>query len=335
MSGIRRTPAAIRRRILGPYRTLARVEAGLADVQSRLDRLEDGNGRLAPLARDEQMLELIATTHRHAVATHDLISGEIRGVLRALIAEESANRRRLYEVRAGADYAAAWEEAQPLVTVTVATRDRPEVLAARSLPSVLAQTYPNLEVIVVGDHADTATAEAVRGLGDQRITYRNLTQRLHHTDDPYRAWLVAATMARNEAMRLARGRWVVAFDDDDAMRPDCIERLLTRAREDRAEAAYGRALVRRADAGDFQIGAFPPERGRFTWACGMYHSSLRFFEREIFAADLGLPGDWFLAERMLRAGVRFGMVDDVLCDVYPSPMNKVEADDDLSRERRW
>jgi hypothetical protein len=31
-----------------------------------------------------------------------------------------------------------------------------------------------------------------------------------------------------------------------------------------------------------------------------------------------MPGDWWLAERMLRAGVRFAMRDEVLCDAYPS-----------------
>ena len=43
-----------------------------------------------------------------------------------------------------------------------------------------------------------------------------------------------------------------------------------------------------------------------------------------FTADFGVPGDWFLAERMLRAGVRFGMVDSVLADMYPSAMNRVQ-----------
>ena len=50
----------------------------------------------------------------------------------------------------------------------------------------------------------------------------------------------------------------------------------------------------------------------------MYHAELRFFGRELLAADLGLPGDWWLAERMLRAGVRFAMRDEVLCDAYAS-----------------
>ena len=50
----------------------------------------------------------------------------------------------------------------------------------------------------------------------------------------------------------------------------------------------------------------------------MYHAGLGFFGRDPIAADLGLPGDWWLAERMLRAGVRFAMRDEVLADTYPS-----------------
>jgi glycosyltransferase involved in cell wall biosynthesis len=197
-------------------------------------------------------------------------------------------------------------------------------LAERSLPSILAQTYGAIEVIVVGDAADEATAEAVRSIGDPRIVYRNLTQRLDFTDDPWRRWLVAATMARNEAYRVARGRWLVCFDDDDAMRPDHVERLLAHARAERLEAVYGRALVRREGEESFTIGSFPPRLGDFTWAAGMHHAGLRFLGRELFAADFAVPGDWFLAERMLRAGVRFGMVDAVLADMYPSALNGVQ-----------
>ena len=48
---------------------------------------------------------------------------------------------------------------------------------------------------------------------------------------------------------------------------------------------------------------------------------MRFFARELVAADLGLPGDWYLAQRMLRAGVRFGSVPEILADYYPSRSN--------------
>jgi hypothetical protein len=73
---------------------------------------------------------------------------------------------------------------------------------------------------------------------------------------------------------------------------------------------------------DVVIGAFPPRLGEFGWASGMYHAGLRFFARELFAADMGKRGDWYLVERMLRAGVRFGTVDEILSDSYPPTFNE-------------
>lgn len=318
---------AVRRRIHGPYLSLALLDAQLRDVQTRVARIEE---TIVRDSRADALLEIVADVRAevsairdHADQTLALVSGELRGALRALLAEEAANRRSLNRIREDPEYETAWTDPRPLVTVTVATRQRSELLATRSLPSILGQTYTELDVIVVGDNADEGTAEAVARLNDSRVTYRNLPHRLHFTDDPYKRWLVGSTMARNEANRLARGRWLVCFDDDDAMRPSCIEVLLERAIEDRSEAVYGQAMVCRDGESPFPIGSFPPALGQFTWAAGMYHSGLRFLERQLFAADLGIPGDWFLAERMLRAGVRFGMVDSILCDIYPSPMNMV------------
>ncbi len=302
--------AAVRRRLHGPYAALEALDERLDDIQSRLTNLEQ-----AVVAADPSEL---------ARETHELLNGEVRAILRALVAEEPGNRRRLYSLRETPDYDSAWTTPAPLVTVTIATRSRAKLLAERSLPSILGQTYENLEVIVVGDDADEATAAAVDALGDRRVTFRNLTQRLQFTDDENSHWLVASTLARNEAMRLATGSWVVCFDDDDAMASDCVERLLGRAREGRFEAVYGRVTVHMNGRPEGVIGAFPPHLGDFTWAGGMYHAGLRFFARELIAADMGLPGDWYLAQRMLRAGVRFGWVGEILADYYPSHWNEPE-----------
>jgi Glycosyl transferase family 2 len=344
-----RLAAAVLRRVRGPYASLGRLDARLAALAARSAEVDarwaevdarwaevdarwaEVDARWAEvdarLTGIERKLAELADRQRAAAErskeTHHLLEGEIRTVLKRLVAEETENRRRLHRLRADPEYPLAWTDPLPLVSVTVATRERPRLLAQRSLPSILAQTYTNLEVIVVGDHADHATAEAVRSLGDPRLVYRNLTQRLHFTDDPHKQWLVASTMARNEAIRLCRGRWLVSFDDDDAMRPKCIETLLARARADRLEAVYGRAMVHGTGHNAFAIGCFPPRLGHFTWASGMYHAGLAFLGRELFAADLGLPGDWFLVERMLRAGARFGMADSVLADIHPSPRNGI------------
>ena len=54
----------------------------------------------------------------------------------------------------------------------------------------------------------------------------------------------------------------------------------------------------------------------------LVHGGLRFFERELVAADLDLPGDAYLLERMLRAGVRFAMLDGIAWDYFPSTLWK-------------
>ena len=178
-------------------------------------------------------------------------------MLWAVVAEEAENRRRLYRLRDSPQYELAYTEPDPLVTVAIPTFDRAETLRERTLPSVLGQSYRNLEVIVVGDAAPPAVEEAVRSLDDPRLTFRNLTQRIVAYDEPSRHYGVLSTMARNEAFRTAHGRWFVAMDDDDVMLPQHVERLLDAAREKRLEVAYGRTRMCSAKLNFDEVGEFP------------------------------------------------------------------------------
>jgi Glycosyl transferase family 2 len=301
--GVARVRAALARRARGPYAAIDRIDGRLDALATHLQELRKELGRVSAEAQD-----LSRQT--------ELLNDDLRLALRALAAEEPRNRRLLGELREADDYRLPWTEDEPLVTVTVATLGRPE-LTSRSLPSILAQTHQNLEVIVAGDEVPTETDSAVAELGDPRVRFLDLGARQSWTDDPVRHWLVGSTRARNAAVAEARGRWVVEFDDDDAMRPNCVEALLELARGTDAEAVYGQ--VRQHAGGDpIDFCTFPPRLGRFSWAAGMYHAGLHFFGRQLLAADLGLPGDWWLAERMLRAGVRFAMREEVLADAYAS-----------------
>ena len=241
----------------------------------------------------------------------------LENVVRALAANDPANRRSLAAAREESGYGRAWDDPEPLISVTVATMGRPAELAERSLPSILGQTHRRIEVIVVGDDAGPETERVVASMGDDRLSFTELGPRPEWTDDPRKRWLVGATRPRNAAVRRARGDWIVQFDDDDAMRPDCLSTLLELARRERAEAVYGKVAIH-GRVRTFEVGEYPPAEGRFSWAAGMYHAGLRFLERELVAAELDVPGDWWLAERMLRVGVRFAAAEDVLCDVHPS-----------------
>jgi O-antigen biosynthesis protein len=95
------------------------------------------------------------------------------------------------------------QRAGPMVSVVVATRDRPAMLV-ECLASILRQDYGRIEVIVV-DNAprSSATAEAVRSrFGEEpRIRY-------------VREDRAGISFARNRGVAAARGR-IVAFTDDD------------------------------------------------------------------------------------------------------------------------
>ncbi|HYB22648.1 MAG TPA: Stf0 family sulfotransferase, partial [Solirubrobacteraceae bacterium] len=292
-----------------------------ATLDGRMDALDARMDRLA--AELAEVRELTAAIPRIAETTAALrrtLDERIQPLVRALADEEADNRRRLHAARAAAGHERAYLEADPLVSVTVATRGRERPLLERALPSLLAQTHANIEIVVVGDAAPDELERAVLALDDPRIRYSNLTQRISAHPDPRRHWLVGSTMARNEAARRARGSWLLHFDDDDHLREDAIASLLALARERRAEVAYGGFEEHRPDGGRSTGLGFPPRLGCFSWAGALVHSGLRFFERELLAAHLELPGDMYMLERMLRAGVRFAALDEVVLDYFPSTL---------------
>lgn len=301
-----------------------------AQIDRRFDELER---RLA----DEHARRLAAEDRLAAAlaATDDHLRGEISGVLRAIASEEPRNRRELFKLRASPDYELPFTQAEPLVSITLPTIEgRHDLLTERALPSALNQTYENIEVIVVGDATGEQTRRAVESLGDPRVRFVELTHQVI-APDPRRRWLAAATMARNEAYRLAGGQWITGLDDDDALKPDAIENLLDLAQSNHVEVAYG--LVERIDP-DGQstlLGSFPPRpeqsengepappwpvwHGRVDCG-GLTHAGLKLFAREHVATELGIPGDFFRVERMVRAGVSFAMIDRTVYGYYASTL---------------
>lgn len=253
------------------------------------------------------------------VAAQQVETARQREILRAICDREPQQRERLHALRASPGYAEPFEAAEPLVSVVIPTYDNHRLLRERALPSVLAQTYQHFEVVVVGDAASDEARAAVEGFADPRLRYSNLTHRGPYPEDPRSRWYVAGVPPYNEAVRLARGHWIAPLDDDDAFRPDHIERLLQTARSERLELVYGTVLARHPDGGGRVQGAFPPASGDFALQTAIYHAGLA----EIFALELTdwlfeRPYDWGICERMMRAGVRMRMLDEINVDYFPS-----------------
>jgi glycosyltransferase involved in cell wall biosynthesis len=104
---------------------------------------------------------------------------------------------------------------EPVVTIVIPTRDRPQFVH-RAVASALAQTFRDIEVIVVDDGA----VEPFRaGQEDDRlrILRRNGTG--------------GAAAARNLGVANARGEWITFLDDDDVLYPEMVEISLHAASE--------------------------------------------------------------------------------------------------------
>ena len=107
----------------------------------------------------------------------------------------------------------ASEPARPVVTVIIPTFNRAAIVG-RAIRSVLAQTCPDWELIVVDDCSTDATEQAVRDFSDNRIKY------LRHDRNR------RLSAARNTALRCGRGEYVAFLDDDDEWLPEKLEKEL-------------------------------------------------------------------------------------------------------------
>lgn len=99
------------------------------------------------------------------------------------------------------------------VSVVIPTRNRP-LLVVRAVRSVLAQTHPVKEVVVVIDGADDATVEALEAVGDARLRWIVLQER------------GGSNHARNAGAQSSSSDWIAFLDDDDEWLPRKIEMQL-------------------------------------------------------------------------------------------------------------
>ncbi|MDW8106404.1 MAG: glycosyltransferase family 2 protein [Armatimonadota bacterium] len=103
---------------------------------------------------------------------------------------------------------------RPLVSIlTPAYKAEPYI--GQAIESVLAQTMPDWELIIVEDCSPDNTAQVVEQyLGDPRIKLIRNEQNLGECG------------ARNRALDVARGEWITLLDADDWYEPQRLERLL-------------------------------------------------------------------------------------------------------------
>jgi GT2 family glycosyltransferase len=136
------------------------------------------------------------------------------------------------------------------VTVAVCTFNRAH-LVGRAIASALAQTFRDIEILVVDDASSDGTPEVLARLDDSRIRIVRLERN------------GGISRARNTAIAQARGEWLAFLDDDNEWVPKYLDRQLALA-ESHPESAvvYCRAQCRDERTGCTWLSPMAIRQGR-------------------------------------------------------------------------
>ncbi len=99
-----------------------------------------------------------------------------------------------------------------------------------AIRSVLDQTMPQLEVIVVNDGSTDTTEQTVRAMEDPRV---HLVSRTNG----------GVSAARNTGLDMARGNYIAFLDADDAMEPTNLEEKIAVLRNSEAIWVFGDLII--------------------------------------------------------------------------------------------
>lgn len=191
----------------------------------------------------------------------------------------------------------------PLVSVVIpafnAARFLPE-----SIPSVLAQTWTDLELIVVDDGSTDGTAACVGAFDDPRIRLVSQANR-------------GLAGARNSGIRAARGFYVAFLDADDLWHPEKLARHVQhlRAQPD-VGVSYSASALMDDQGRDMRLLQNPKLHG--VTARDVFlrnpvgNGSAPVIRRQTlndiaFAAPTGTPGEWWYFDE------RFRQSEDIEC----------------------
>ncbi len=135
---------------------------------------------------------------------------------------------------------------QPLVTIAIPAYKG--TYLRQSIDSALAQTYRNIEVLVVDDYSPDNLGDIAAAYDDPRLHYSRNGQNLG-ANDPSRNW--------NRCLESAQGEWFCLLCDDDEYAPTFVEELVHLSGQ-YPQCDVLRACVRVTDKEEREVGQFPP-----------------------------------------------------------------------------
>jgi glycosyltransferase involved in cell wall biosynthesis len=203
-----------------------------------------------------------------------------------------------------------------LVSVIIPTYNRGD-LVSRAIASVIAQTYQNLEIIVVDDASKDDIAQAIAHIDDPRL--RSIR---HETN-------LGGSAARNTGIKAALGEFVAFLDSDDTWLPhklQCqLEEISRVSRSDNSDSLVCYSQFQSSPQVFYAPSVFPP-RGKqpqetvadYLWTSqGEMLTSSLLMHRSLAQRTLFQPGlikhqDLDFVIRLEQQGAAFIFIPQVL-----------------------
>ena len=120
----------------------------------------------------------------------------------------------------------------PIVSIVIPIYNPPEISFKRCMESVLAQTYKELEIILVDDGSAPQFAAEIDGWSD-----RDTRIHIVHKENG------GVSSARNLGVSLAKGKYISFVDADDCVTDNWLEKAVKIAEDNDADIIYGRVCM--------------------------------------------------------------------------------------------
>lgn len=117
----------------------------------------------------------------------------------------------------------ASQECNYIISVIIPAYNSAEFIV-RTLEMIISQTIENFEIIVIDDGSEDDTFNIVNKTFSNS-TRKNIYLKLLKQDH------AGVSSARNLGLEKSRGEFIMFFDSDDFMEPDCLEKLLSPSNE--------------------------------------------------------------------------------------------------------
>jgi len=159
----------------------------------------------------------------------------------------------------------------PLVSAVIPTYNRTSQTVA-AVESVLAQTYPNVEVIVVDDGSKDGSGKLVEEFVNQKF---NAGHRVFFVSQPNQG----ASAARNTGIAKAHGDLIGFLDSDDVWFPEKLEWQLKALEQFKDECGACITDARLVDAAGLDRSSFESQGRRYPEAIGVEQDATKSLAR--------------------------------------------------------